>query len=320
MVGLGSVGGAAVFLLRHVSSLRGTLALIDPQPLEPHNYVRAILATHTLANAAAVKVEVAADALEHHSALDVDPRQQTIAEYVASFPADVALPVVACSVDSIPARRSIQDCMPLEIVNAACSASQAMVSVHRTDDGPCLYCAYVEQVLDKENILIKLIARATGLPLNDVNESIVRSLPLNESTLNGIAAFRNVAEDAFMAYAGRTIVELYRAELAYGETPVGGGGAAVASPFITALTGFLLGSETLKAGTPALQRFRLGTLGSLTTDEGARPTKYEESLYASPADALLVPLPRWDTPACLCQSERRVGLMHERYGLGEPPS
>jgi hypothetical protein len=320
MVGLGSVGGAAVFLLRHVSSLRGTLALIDPQVLESHNYVRAILATHALANGGAVKVEVAAPALEHHSGLNLDPRQETIADYAASFPADVPLPVVVCSVDSIPARRSIQDCMPLEIVNAACSSSQAMVSVHRTDHGPCLYCAYIEQVLDKDNILIKLIARATGLPLDAVNESIVGSRPLDEPTLKAIAAYREVEENAFAAYLGRTIVDLYRAELAYGETPVGAGGAAVAAPFITALAGFLLGGETLKAGTHALQAFRLGAPGGLTTDEGARPTKYEESLYASPADALLVPLPRWDTPACLCRSERRVALMRARYGLGEPPS
>jgi hypothetical protein len=317
-VGLGSVGGAAAYLFRHTPDLRGNLALVDPQELESHNYVRALLASFGLALAEEAKVAVALDALHHHGDLSCDPKRMTIADYVAEQHPDRPLPLVLCSVDSIAARRSIQDCMPLEIINAACSDTGALVSVHRTGSGPCLYCVYIGQVLDKEAILLARIVRATGFDRRATAEMMVNKIKLTREHLRAIAAYRGADTDAYAAYTDKLLVELYREELSYGETRIsneGGGQIAVASPYVTALTGFLLGSEALKAGTPELKPYRLGIAGSLSTREGATPTKYEESLFSSPEHALLMPVPRFDGPACLCQSERRLELMRQRYSL-----
>lgn len=317
-VGLGSVGGAAVYLLRHTPDLAGTLVLVDPQELESHNYVRALLAPFDLAAAGDAKVAVALEALRHHGDLSCETKRMTIAEYLAEEDADSGLPLVLCSVDSITARRSIQDCMPLEIINAACSDTAALVSGHRTGSGPCLYCMYIGQVLDKEAILLARVVNATGFDRRVAAEMMVKRIRLNADHLRAIAAHRKADTDAYAVYNGKLLVELYRTELSYGETRIsddGGGQIAVASPFVTALSGFLLGSEALKAGTPELDPYRLGMVGSLSTSEGATPTKYEESLFSSPEHALLMPVPRCDDPACLCQSERRLELMRQRYSL-----
>lgn len=313
--GLGSVGGAAVYLLRHMPELSGELSLVDPQVLEHRNYVRALLADFDSAAAGLRKGEVAKAALGHHAALTATAHCEPFAEYVAARAPDAPLPLVACSVDTIRDRRSIQDAMPLEIVNAACSTSNVVVSGHRTDDGPCLYCIYIEQVLDKDNILVRLIARRTGLAVNELSAALAQGALLPQHVLARIAHHNDLPAGAFDAYLNRPLIELYRAELVYGESPVADGSAAVAAPFITALAGFLLAVEVLKASTPALHPFRLGPQGELRALDGTRPTKYEEAVFSSPLDALLMSLPRWETPACLCRSERRLGLMRARYGL-----
>jgi hypothetical protein len=320
LVGVGSVGGAAVYLLARMPFLSGSIALIDDQTLESRNYVRAILAEYELAGAEAVKVEVAAVALAHHKSLRCEPEQMTVAEYVALRSPDASLPLIGCAVDSIASRRSIQDLMPLEIVNAACSDVGVLVSGHRTDDGPCLYCMYLGQVLDREGILIRRIARATGLFEKQVAFMLVRKAPLDQALLRRIARHRDAEADvdAYAAFAGSLLIDLYRQELSYGEMRLAGdagGQVVVASPFVTALAGFLLAAELLKAGTPGLHRYRLGATGALTTPEGARPAQYDERLLASPENALLNPVPRWTTLACLCRSERRLDLMRPRYAL-----
>ena len=315
LAGLGSVGGAAVYLLRHMADLSGQLYLVDPQLLEQRNYVRALLADFDSAAAQLRKTDVAKTALDHHGALKASAHFESFAEYVAARSPEAALPLVACSVDTIPDRRSIQDAMPLEIINAACSTSNVVVSGHRTGEGPCPYCIYIEQVLDKDNILVRLIERRTGLTAKEVNAALARGALLPQNVLARIARYNDLPADAFDAYLDRPLIELYRAELVYGESPVADGSAAVAAPFITALAGFLLAAEVLKASTPALQPFRLGPQGELRALGGTRPTKYEEAVFSSPHDALLMSLPRWETPACLCRSERRLELMRARYGL-----
>lgn len=315
--GLGSVGGSAVYLLRHMPELDGFLALIDPQALEEHNYVRALLASYALAQARAQKASVAADALAHHQSLHLEPRLQRFEEFVAEQDPDHAMPLVVCSVDSIASRRAIQDCMPLEIINAACSATDILCSSHRTDDGPCLYCMYIEQVLDKEAVLVRRISRATGFAVREVAERLLKNIALSTADTRTIAVYRGLDTNFYDRHAGLPLLDFYRSVLTYGETlatTAGGAQVAVASPFVTALAGFILASEALKACEPILQPYRLGQAGSLRTPEGATPTKYEEPVLRSPADAWLLPVPRSTRPSCLCQSLRRIELMHGRYG------
>jgi hypothetical protein len=316
LVGAGSVGGAATHTFACTPQLDGEFDACDPQTLEERNYVKALLADRANAAALAEKAALAAAALDHLP-LVATPHRSTIEELVASRPRESMLPLVLCAVDSVESRRAIQDCLPLELINAGCNGSNASVTSHRTDDGPCVYCLHIEKVLDSEEILVQRIAARTGMPKRQVLELIVTRERLQKVHLCGIERHLGKPDGALAAYEGALLEELYRGALVYGEVPVGGDGvqAAVAAPFITALAGFLLAAEALKAGTPALASYRLGAAGDLVADGGARPTKYEESLFASPRTGLLMPLPRWPTNECLCRSQHRLRLLRERCGL-----
>ena len=319
LVGAGSVGGAAIYLLAMTPDLDGSLTVVDPQALEERNYVRGILASRQAAQDAAGKAEVAANALAHLP-ITANGEPVTIRDFVASRPGDEALPLILCAVDSVPSRREIQDALPLELINAACNESEATVSGHVTDDGPCVYCLHIEKVLDREQILIRLIARATGMAEQQVTEHLIRKIPLDPFLLKAIENKTGRAPGSLEAYAGHTVDHLYRAEFVYGEVraAVAGGTegvVAVAAPFITALAGFLLAGEALKSSSDRLARFRLGPRGELQADGGARATKYQESLFGSTASAYLMPVPRWPGNECLCRSAIRLKLLRERHGL-----
>lgn len=161
MVGAGSVGGAAVYALACVPELSGSLTIVDPENLESKNPDRALLATAEAADAGESKVLVAAQALEHLSGLAVDPHQEAIADFVARRGRADTLPLVLSAVDSAESRRSIQDCLPLQVVNAACSPDEATVSGHVTGAGPCVCCLHMPDVLDEDQIRWRLISKAT---------------------------------------------------------------------------------------------------------------------------------------------------------------
>jgi ThiF family len=313
LVGAGSIGGAAVYLFAHTPELAGSLEIVDPQPLEEHNPDRALLATEALAAAGEVKALVAARSLEHLP-LVARPHQATIAGFVAARPREQTLPLVLSAVDSAWARREIQDCLPLEVVNSACSPTAIAVSGHVTGDGPCVYCLHLPQVLDGERTLAKLIAAATGLPLMTVIPFMVDHVKLGDDHLRQIERHLQLPTGALQEHRGDEIEELYRSALLYGEVGIktsDGLEAAVAAVFVTALAGFILAGEALKAGAgEAFAPHRLGVRGQLGT-------KYEESLFDSANTSLISLAPRHVGSECLCRSPRRLRLMRQRYGLVE---
>jgi hypothetical protein len=310
LVGLGSIGGAAAYLFARTPQLEGELDLVDPQALEEHNPDRALLATQAAAAAGAVKVEQAAAALGHLP-LTVRPHQMTIAELVAGRPREQTLPLVLAAVDSARARREIQDCLPLDVVNAACNPTAIAVSGHVTGDGPCVYCLHLPGVLDTERILVKLVAAATGLPPMTVVALMVDHVKLGDDHLRAIERNRNLPLGTLQEHRGFEIDALYRAALLYGEIGIktaSGLEAAVAAVFVSALAGFVLAGEALKAGgEEAFAPYRLGVRGRLGT-------KYEESLFHSPTTSLVAPARRHEGSECLCRSPRRLRIMRQRYG------
>jgi molybdopterin/thiamine biosynthesis adenylyltransferase len=317
LVGAGSIGGAAVYALARTPSLRGDLDIVDDDTLREHNPDRAILATEALAHAGAIKVMVARDALSHHEDLDVRPHRKRFEAFVAARPRELALPLVLSAVDSSQSRREIQEAVPLDVLDAACGVDQVSLSAHRTADGPCIYCLHVGAVLDSARIKYRLIAERTGLPAPVVAQLHVQDVPLSAQHIQAIEQFRRehgdpLATGALNGYIGKTLETLYRERFLYGEVLIGtagGGQAAVAAPFVTALAGFLLAGEALKAAGSAFERYRLGTRGQIGS------TMYREDPWSSALNALLTSPPRWEGLECLCRSPLRLRLLHERYTL-----
>jgi hypothetical protein len=241
--------------------------------------------------------------------------EKRLAEFVADRPREQTLPLVLSAVDNVDSRREIQDSLPLDVIDAACSPSQISVSGHRTDNGPCVYCLHIENVLAADTIRKRLLVRATGF-----NEKLVIALLLGDATLadqhlRAIEGHRGLPAGSLDRFRGEKLETLYTEALLYGEARIktaSGAEAAVAAPFTTALAGFLLAAEALKAdGGDAYAEYRLGPCGSIAT-------QYLESLWASPADAFLQNPSRWTTHECLCRNGRRLSLLRERFTLTSP--
>lgn len=313
LVGAGSIGGAAAYALAHTPRLAGTLVVTDPQRLEEKNLDRALLATGTLAAAGPFKVDVVKDALAHHGALQVTAWPKRLEEWVASRPRTEVLPLVLTAVDSRDSRRSIQDCLPLDLVNAACNPTEIHLSGHRTGQGPCVCCLHMEEVLDAKAVRSRLLRAATGLNERMVLQYLASDLPMPALLVRGIERHRGLAPGSLSQYEGRSLEELRVGHLLYGATPVrtSTGTVAVAAPYVTALAGVLLAGEALKAATPGLDAFRLGPTGS--------HIKYAENPLAGANRAVLTNPPRWPGSECLCRSTRRLRIMRQRYGLTPEP-
>ena len=307
LMGCGSIGGAAAYALARTPGLEGALDLLDAQALEPPNQSKAILARPADAVAGRAKVEIAEAELAHLH-LDVDPQEMALADYVAGSPAERTLPLVLCAVDSVESRRELQDCLPLEVVNAACDGADVFVSGHLTDAGPCVYCLHIERVLNAEAARIRLIEGATGIPARAAAELIEKRAPLNPTHLTQIERHRKMKQGALARYRGATLDRLYDSALRYGEEHLdleAGTRVAIPAPWVTALAGFLLAAEALKHGQPELREHCLGPTGGL----GIR---YYEDL-AMPSGIVTNQPPRFPGQECLCNDPRRLRLLHERY-------
>lgn len=314
LVGAGSIGGATAYALAHTPGLAGTLVVADPQRLEEKNLDRALLATATVAAAEPFKADVVKAALAHHGALEVTAWPKRLEEWVASRPRTEVLPLVLTAVDSRDARRLIQDCLPLDLVNAACNPTEIHLSGHRTGQGPCVCCLHMEEVLDAKAVRSRLLQAATGLNERMVLHYLAGDLPMPAMLVRGIERHRGLAPNSLSQYEGRTLEELRVGHLLYGATPVqtSTGTVAVAAPYVTALAGTLLAGEALKVATPGLDTFRLGPPGP--------HIKYAENPLAGANRAVLTNPPRWPGSECLCRSTRRLRIMRQRYGLAPEPA
>jgi hypothetical protein len=308
LAGAGSIGGASAYAFARVPELGGELHVVDPQTYAANNPDRALLATNAVAAREVEKAAHVAHALGHLRDLGVQPYRGSIEQWVASRPLG-PLPLVLCGFDSVASRRELQDALPLEVVNAACGGDHIAISGHVTDEGPCVYCLHIADVLDAERITFKLIVASTGLPPRLVQAWLEQRVPLGEQQLREIERNRGMATGTLSPYVGVTVDELHRLALAYGEfnIEIGDGVAAVAAPWVTALAGFIMAGEALKAGGgDAYQRYRLGPWSP-------GRTRYEELLYGSAGDGIVHPVARWAGSECLCRSARRLRLLGEIY-------
>lgn len=309
LMGAGSIGGAATYALARVPGLGGSFPIVDLDALEAKNSRKALLARRPEIDRGAAKAEVAVAELAHLGELDSAAHGQSLGDYVAARPASEPLPLVLCAVDSIPARRQLADHMPLEVVNAACNDTEISVSGHRTDEGPCIYCLYIDRVLDTEATRTAMIVRDLSLPAGLVIEMRVKGAGLERQHLTHIERIRGLPPGALANFRGRSLDELYDEHVLYGEIGVRdeqGRRSALQLAFVPALAGVLLAAEALKHGSgDDFRPYRLGP--------DALATEYRESLLQPPVGMLLDP-PRQPGSSCLCGSPRRLALMRERYG------
>lgn len=309
LAGAGSLGGAVVFALSHVQGLQGSLKVVDPQQFEDHNAVRSILCTAEQAIARESKATVAERALKGSLGDEVSIHIGTFQDYICSLPQGNPLPLVVATTDSVASRREIQECTPFQTISAACNATEATVSGHVTDDGPCPYCLLLPQVRNSENIRIRRIADLMETSPREIALRWARLVPLNPTDTSKIERQMKLNPGSLDRWVGSTVNEFYEGFLRYAEIPVGASGtrASVPAAFVSALAGFLAAAELLKWSEPTLRRYRLGPHGEVGV-------LYRENAFHPDAPLIRTPR-RCEDSFCLCRSTRRLRLMKERYSL-----
>jgi hypothetical protein len=301
-VGAGSIGCAFNWGLAHLREIRGKLVVVDHDKLQAHNPDRAILVLDDAASLELEKSSWARDIVQPWVPhLDIQPFQGTIRQYVDTLPPDYTFPVIISAVDSIESRRDIQDALPEHILNASTGPTKVELSRHEAPgDGPCLYCLYLPEILERAPILLA-VAR-TGFNQRTVADFLVGARMLNVENVRGIERRNQLPPGALGEYIGRPLSDLLQDQRWYSQAPIQlhNAQALVTTAFVSALAGFLLLAETVKQADPALAHYRLHRI-------------YEQDLLGVPNEFIL-PGERDGMGYCLCHDPLRRRLYAEKYG------
>ncbi|GEM_PF-1645301 len=303
LVGVGSIGSGFLWGLAHLPAIEGRLAIVDPDMLAAHNPDRAILVFDDAAARKLPKAAWARDTVQPSlPRLAMSSFQGTIREYVDTLPPDYRLPLAVSAVDSIKARRDIQDSLPRHILNASTGPTRVEVSRHGFGDGgPCLYCLYLPEVLERAPIRLAVVR--TGFPQKTVAEMLMPGNPhrLSAGNIRGIERHNELPPGSLRRFEGRTLHELLADHLWYGQAPVplADGQALITTAFVSALAGILLLAEAIKEATVSLAPYRLTRV-------------YEQELLGVP-NGFVYPGERDPTGYCLCHDPFRLRLFEDKY-------
>ncbi len=305
LVGAGSIGSAFLWGLAHLPAIRGNLAIVDPDTLAGHNPDRAILVLDDAATRERPKATWARDMVKPFlPRLAVTAFEGTIRRYVDALPPDYRLPLAVSAVDSIEARRDIQDVLPQHILNASTGPTTVQISRHAFgDDGPCLYCLYLPEVLERAPI--RLATARTGFPQKEVAEMLIPDsrYRLSAGNVRGIERRNDLPPGALGRFEGQSLQALLADQLWYSQAPVplADGHALITTAFVSALAGVLLLAETIKEAVPALAAYHLAHV-------------YEQELLGVP-NGFVYPGERDRTGYCLCHDPLRLRLYEDKYNL-----
>jgi E2/UBC family protein C/ThiF family protein len=204
LVGLGAVGNGAVWALA-MSSLAGTLHVVDPEVLELSNLQRYVLGERS--DEGRSKVELAKSYLR--GPLKPMPHQKAWAEFVRTAGYD--WPHVLVALDTAADRRSVQASLPKWIANSWTQPGDLGLSVHGPFDGPgaCLSCLYLPdgQVPNEDEV----VARALAVPglVNEIRTLLHTGQGLSRQLLEAVAAGLALPVNDVLLYEGRPVRDLY---------------------------------------------------------------------------------------------------------------
>lgn len=300
LVGLGAIGNGTVWALSRLSSLTGTLHLIDHETVDLSNLQR--YAMMGQADIDAAKVDVAASLLAD-TGLKVVPHRATWGAYLAARN-DWHLERVAAALDTARDRIAVQGALPRWIVNAWTQEGDLGVSRHGFTDGrACLACLYLPagEVKDEDD----RIAEELGLPeaQPEVRRMLQTSEPVSVAFVERIATALGVPFDALRPFAGQPLRSFYQStvcggvvfRLTDGGRPVG---ITVPMAFQSALAGILLAADLSKDA-----RGGLKTVTTVTRFNLLRPlgTHFND------------PHARDATGRCICADPDYIKIYNDKY-------
>lgn len=221
LVGLGALGNGAVWALG-LSSLKGTLHVVDPETLELSNLQRYVLGERS--DEGRAKTDLAKRHLL--GTLEPEVHQQKWAEFVEV--AGYEWPHVLVALDSAADRRAVQASLPNWIANAWTQPGDLGLSVHNQFEGPgaCLACLYLPsgRLLNEDEI----VARALGVPglVNEIRTLLHTGKGVSRQLIESVAAGLGHPVENVLAYEDRPVRDLYvEGVCGGGLIPLGSAGA-----------------------------------------------------------------------------------------------
>ena len=163
LAGSGAIGNGFLHAAKHLNT-RGQLTILDPKLVGGGNPNRCLFFDNNDVNLSKAE-RLAHNAQPYFQHLELIPHQATLSEYVKQHG-----PVrrVIVGTDSRAARRTVQNELPLEILDASTTGIDEVIAYsHRqpTEDA-CLACIY--RHVPDESVRQKAIAEGLGIDLDDI--------------------------------------------------------------------------------------------------------------------------------------------------------
>jgi len=300
LVGLGAVGNGAVWALA-LSSLTGTLHIVDPEALELTNLQRYVLAERS--DEGRSKVDLATTHL--CGSLRPVPHRQTFAEFVGAAGYEWLHVLVA--LDSAADRRAVQASLPKWIANSWTQPGDLGLSIHNQFDGPgaCLSCLYLPSSrLPNED---EIVAHALGVPglLTEIRTLLHTGKGVSRQLIESVAAGLGRPVEDVLMYEGRPVRDLYvEGVCGGGLIPLGSTGTpqqALHVPLAhqSSLAGVLLAAALVRR--------------SLIGDEEGTSITRIDILRAVP-DYVTQPALKAGNGLCICQDSDYSAAFRAKYG------
>lgn len=273
LVGVGAVGSAALYALRHVKGLRGVLHAIDDDVVAGRNLHRYVLMRAR--DIDRPKTLVAEDAFLG-SDLTISPHPVVFDQYIQDEAP--SLDLLLTPVDSEASRRRLARSLPRRVLNAATGGSTVTISRHAFADGmACLACLYPVESQDFSPEAV--MARDLGVEVSEVTNLLESNRPVDEAFVRRVEVHRGDKAGALQQHVGERVQSFYQQGIC-GNAPVTTASGTVISPlsFISATAGVFLAGELVKTGAGLRgyeldNYFRMDTLAPPNPDVLTRRTQ-----------------------------------------------
>jgi hypothetical protein len=260
LIGCGAVGNAFVYALSLIPDLSGRLDVVDPDWFTKTNVHRYMLARVVDVKTERIyKTQRAKEVLRHHSQLELVGYEKNFDDFLKEDCEERRIPFLISAVDSSGKRRDLGRETPLEAINASTGHFTLAVSTHYEAyklDGPCVGCHYPPR--DAEQERFALIARETGLPVDQVQELSNANARVTSKLLARVATFRSIPVQDYAEYEGQPFDSFYQHGVCGGtEVQTSSGKVEIPLAHVSAAAGILLACELVKRFTPSLAKYSL---------------------------------------------------------------
>lgn len=250
-VGLGAIGNAIIWSLKHLPNLKGNITFVDPEKIDLSNLQRYILTNQLSVNT--VKVDLAKEYLSSQKELKINVYQDEFGEFVQKNKPKCDFEKIVVSVDNAETRIATQAVLPRIILNGWTSEQGYLgISRHQFDhpEKACLACMYI--ATSKKRSRTEEIAELIGFEQKRTSELVVKNIVLDEKLLNEIEINKGYPKHILSRFEGKTINEFYREGICGGVLlPFNQDNEKITDTIVplaqqSVLTGILLAAELIK--------------------------------------------------------------------------